>query len=309
MTAWNRPEPVKRSGVAFALSGGGSHGAAQVGMLQALLAAGIVPDVVIGCSVGALNAAFIAADPTTEGAHELGQVWRSLSRKDVFGTQRRRTILNAIARRDHLYENTALRRLIDRLCPVKDIADLPTETHIVTTDLDAGRPTWWTSGPARDVLAASAALPAIFPPVWLPSPGGARRHVDGGVVAPIPVARATELDVKTIYVLDVAGEHTPHGGNMSALGVLVRSFAISRYANLPDPASLARPGQEVVVLPCPDLGHIDIRDFSRTAEYIESTRAMVTAFLAERIAAPEESPRPGWLRRHVPVRRAAVSAA
>jgi len=299
--------PSGTGAVAFALSGGGSHGAAQVGMLSALLSAGIVPDVLLGCSVGALNATFLAAEPTPDRVEELACVWRSLTRKDVFGSQRRRTIVNALARRDHLYEPTALSALIDRLCPVQDLAELPVETHIVTTDLEAGRPTWWTSGPAREVLRASASLPAVFPPVWLPSDSGPRRHVDGGVVAPIPVARATSLAVGTVYVLDVAGDHTPAPGRISALGVLLRSFAISRFANLPDPGELARPGQEVVVLPCPDLGDLDIRDFSQTRTQMDQARAMCATFLAERLPAPVHEPdRPGWLRRRM---RPAVTAA
>jgi NTE family protein len=280
-------------------------------MLQALLHAGIVPDVLIGCSVGALNAAFIAAEPTAERADELAKVWRGLSRKDVFGTQRRRTIFNALTQRDHLYENSALRRLISRFCPVNDLADLAVETHIVTTDLEAGRPHWWSSGPAQDVLAASASLPAIFPPVSLPSGDGTRKHVDGGVVAPIPIDRATSLNVKTIYVLDVAGDRSPIPTRMSALGVLVRSFAISRYANLPDPATLAREGQEVVVLPCPDLGDVDIRDFEGTSFFIDHTRALVADFLEKRMATMPvaEAARPNWLRRHVHVRRSLSAAA
>src|SRR4051794_32688820 len=75
-----RPAPRE----AVVLSGGGALGAAQVGALQALFEAGIVPDVVVGCSVGALNAAFIAVDPTAARAAELEQVWRGMSRAAVF---------------------------------------------------------------------------------------------------------------------------------------------------------------------------------------------------------------------------------
>src|SRR4051812_43647762 len=65
-------------------SGGGSLGAAQVGAIQALFEAGIVPDAVVGCSVGAINAVFVAMNPTAERMMDLETVWRSMTRREVF---------------------------------------------------------------------------------------------------------------------------------------------------------------------------------------------------------------------------------
>jgi len=270
--------------VAFALSGGGAHGAAQVGMLQGLLGAGIVPDVLVGCSVGALNAVYVAADPTVSAAERLADVWRSLHRRDVFGSPRRRPLLNALARRDHVYESTALMALIARICPVADLADLNVETHVVTTDLDHARPVWWTQGPAHSILAASTCLPGIFAPVVLHGAAGLTRHVDGGVVAPIPVKYAADLQVDVVYVLDVARGTAPAPEKLNAMDVLLRSFSISRYANLPDPASLARPGLEIVYLPSPDTFGRDMRDFSHSERYIDDARKATSMMLAHRAA-------------------------
>src|SRR5271168_1772646 len=69
---------------AFVFAGGGSLGAVQVGMLAALVRAGLKPDFVIGSSVGALNAGFFAGDPTPSGVARLEEVWRALRRSDVF---------------------------------------------------------------------------------------------------------------------------------------------------------------------------------------------------------------------------------
>lgn len=288
-----------RSRVAFVLSGGGSHGAAQVGMLQALLGAGIVPDVLVGCSVGALNAAFVAADPTPERAARLAEVWHTLDDRAVFGSRHRHTVWNALTQRDHLYDNASLLRLIDRFCPVIDLADLAVELHVVTTDLDAGRPTWWTHGPARGILAASASLPGLFAPMLLPARDGATRHIDGGVVCPVPVAHAVGLDVDVVYVLDVSSAERLVPSRLNALEVLVHSFSISRYANLPDHASLARPGQQVVVLPSPHMSGVDLTDFGHTETWIEQTRAACSEFLADRaaLAGIPATGRTGLLRR------------
>src|SRR5256714_13768517 len=92
----SRPAELPREAVVF--SGGGSLGAAQVGALQALFEAGIVPDVVLGCSVGALNAAFVAVEPTAQRAADLGEVWRRMSRTRVFPDGRFRVARRLAAR-------------------------------------------------------------------------------------------------------------------------------------------------------------------------------------------------------------------
>src|SRR5438270_5121633 len=145
---------------AFVLSGGGSLGAIQVGALQALLAAGVRPDLLIGCSVGALNATFVAIDPSLARMAELEALWLGLSRSDVFSASKR-SIAGHVVRRDtHLYEPDGLRDLVDRLVPAADLSELAVPVHVVTTDLISGQPVWWTRGDPRDVLVASASLPA-----------------------------------------------------------------------------------------------------------------------------------------------------
>src|SRR4051812_29395829 len=88
---------------AIVLSGGGSHGAAQAGMLLGLLEAGVRPDLIVGVSVGALHAAAIASDPTVEKARRLTALWETLSARDVFGAPRRSPLINLLRHADHLY--------------------------------------------------------------------------------------------------------------------------------------------------------------------------------------------------------------
>ena len=153
------------------LSGGGSLGAAQVGSLRALYEAGIRPDAFVGCSVGALNAAFLAVDPTSERLAELEAVWRKLDRADIFGRNRRlltsHPLVHAVRRDDHLYEPDSLRALVRRWVPLDNLADTAVPCHVVTTDLFTGQPAWWCDGDPVTVLTASACLPALFPPVLL----------------------------------------------------------------------------------------------------------------------------------------------
>src|SRR4029077_10824420 len=100
---------------AFVLSGGASLGAIQVGMLEALFERGIAPDLIVGSSVGAINGAFIAArEPTTETAHELGDIWRGLSRSAIFPLNPLTGLIGFVGRSSHLIPNGNLRRLIVR---------------------------------------------------------------------------------------------------------------------------------------------------------------------------------------------------
>jgi NTE family protein len=278
----NRLRPVSRPAspdVAFVLPGGGSAGAVQVGILRSLLEAGIRPDVLVGCSVGALNAAYIAQSPTITQVRRMAVTWAGISRADVFGSSRTRTVARLVMRHSHLYEPEALRGLIRRCCAVTDLGDLKIPVHVVTTDLDNGVARWWNSGPAEDILYASACLPGLLPPVLL----NGHRHVDGGVLEPAPVQRAVDLDATTVYVLgEVVGptEEEPPG-RLSALDVLVRSFAISRYSRLPDPAAVAREGQRVIVVPGASTVGITLTDFSHTRRLMAESYQRSRRFLAE----------------------------
>jgi NTE family protein len=254
---------------AFVLSGGGSLGAVQVGALQSLMDAGIRPDVIVGCSVGALNSAFLALDPCRDRLDALESLWLSLNRADIFPATRR-SIAGHVVRRDtHLYEPRGLVDLVDRLVPATDLANLAIPVHIVTTDLFSGQPVWWMSGDPRQVLVASASLPGLFPPVAL----AGSLHVDGGVTCPVPVQRAIDLGAERIWVMDVTGGSLGRRDErMTALDVLLTSFAISRYRlaslEVPDP-----PGPPIIPMPRVELGKHELRDFSRTSELIEMGRA------------------------------------
>jgi NTE family protein len=255
---------------AVVLSGGGSLGAVQLGALRALLEAGVQPDLVVGCSVGALNAAALAVDPSLDRLTEMERGWRSLDSTDVFGRGRRilaaQLLSVAVRREDHLYEPDALRALVRRWVPVDDLADTAVPCHVVTTDLLSGLPCWWTSGDPVTLLTASACLPALFPPVAL----GDSLHVDGGVTCPVPVGKALDLGAARTWVIDVSGGSLGRrDARMTALDVLLMSFAISR-AHLDRTIDVDLPGQRVVRLPRCDVGQHELRDFSRTVPLMQA---------------------------------------
>ena len=122
--------------VAFVLSGGGSLGSIQVGMVQALYERGIRPDLIVGASAGALNGAFLASRPATVAtAQQLGRIWSQLRARDVFP----RTIgvgglLGIAGRRNHLASARGLREMLRRWIDFDAVESSPIPLHIVATD-------------------------------------------------------------------------------------------------------------------------------------------------------------------------------
>src|SRR5438309_1072246 len=137
-------------GTAFVLGGGGNLGAVQVGMLQALFEQGVVPEVVIGCSVGALNAAGVAADPTLAGVRKMREVWLNLNGDELWPAGRISGLWMLGRKGQAIQPSTGLRRPIDVLLQSFSIArnhrflaetdDPPPEVELVVLPgVDPGR--------------------------------------------------------------------------------------------------------------------------------------------------------------------------
>ena len=263
-------------GTAFVLGGGGNLGAVQVGMLQALFEAGITPDVVIGCSVGALNAAGVAADPTLAGVRRMRETWLNLDGDELWPAGRL-SGLWMLGRKGHAIQpNTGLRQLIERALPYRRLEDAAVPVHVNATSLATGRGHWFTSGPAVEAILASAALPAVFPPVFIDG----EAFIDGGVVDNVPISRAVALGVQRVYVLHVGNFTRPRPLPRRPIDVLLQSFSIARnhrfLAETDDPPAEV----ELVVLPGVDPGRIRRNDFSRSRDLMDRAYAAAREFLA-----------------------------
>jgi NTE family protein len=183
---------------AFALGGGGVLGAHEVGMLRALAEAGIRPDLVVGTSIGAINGAFVAADPD-QAADRLGQLWASAHLQRAFSG----TLLGRATRLarsgTHLHEIEPLLRMLDDELPAKDFGDLRLPFNCVAASIEHATAHWFTRGPLAPAVLASCAVPGLLPPVEIDG----QHYFDGGLVDSIPVGRAIELGASTVYVLQV----------------------------------------------------------------------------------------------------------
>jgi NTE family protein len=196
---------VARVGTAFVLGGGGVLGAAEVGMLRALLERGIKPDLVIGTSVGAVNGAAVAADPSEAVTRRLADLWASPATKEIYGDSYARQI-GRFATRTHLHSPAPLRRMLSReLGADTTFADLPVAFQCCAASIERAAEHWFATGPLVPAVLASTAVPGLLPPVRIDD----EHFIDGGVVNSIPVGRAVELGARTIYVLQVGRVERP----------------------------------------------------------------------------------------------------
>lgn len=259
--------PSDQPKTAFVFAGGGSFGAIQVGMLHSLATHGIVADMIFGSSVGALNGAYYAGDPTLEGIRKLEAIWRDLRRQDVFPVTWR-TLFGFLRRRDFLVTSDGLRKLIEAHLPYRNLEDAKIPIHVVATDILSAETVVLSKGPACDAILASAAIPAAFAPVqW-----SDLFLADGAISSNTPVRVAVSQGAKRLIILPTgyacARQTPPTGAVASALHALTLLIArqlISELEHLP-------PEIDYHVLPplCPLDG--SPYDFSHTDELI--TRAI-----------------------------------
>jgi NTE family protein len=249
---------------AFVFAGGGSFGAIQVGMMHALAAHGVVADMVVGSSVGALNGAYYAGVPTLDGAKHLADIWRGLRREDVFPVSIW-TLLEFFWRRDFLISHDGVRKLIDDHLPYKNLEDAKLPVHIVTTNIVTGGSVVLSDGPAAEAIVASTSIPGVFAPVLHKG----MYLADGAISSNTPVNVAIEKGARRLVVLPTgfacAGDAPPNGAVANVLHAV--TLLISRQVI--DDLEYIDPSVEFHVVPplCPLVG--SAYDFSRTDEHIE----------------------------------------
>jgi NTE family protein len=184
---------------AYVLGGGGVLGAAEAGMAWALLEAGVVPDLICGTSIGAINGAALAGDPTPAGAQELLAMWEELAADTVLGGSLVGRVVEIVRSGTSLHGNAELRqRLCERLA-VQTFEDLVVPFQCVAASIEGAREHWFCSGDLIDAVLASCALPGVFPPVEI----AGEHFFDGGLVNSIPLERAVQQGADTVWVLHV----------------------------------------------------------------------------------------------------------
>ena len=275
-------------------AGGGSLGAVQVGMMQSLAKHGIHADMVVGSSVGALNGAYYAGDPSLKGVMRLAGVWRGLTRRDVFPINLQ-TLFDFLWRRDFHIPHDGIRKLIDDHLPYRNLEDAKLPVHIVATDIITGDSVVLSEGSAAEAIVASTAIPGAFTPIRYKN----LYLADGAISSITPVRIAVKKGARRLIILPTghacATDAPPVGAVANALHALTLLIArqlVSELENL-DPSI-----HYFVVPPlCPLVG--SPYDFTRTGEHIERAIKSTDDWLSKGgLDKSGESNIPGELRPH-----------
>jgi NTE family protein len=266
---------------AFVLGGGGVLGAVEVGMLRALFERGILPDLVVGTSVGAINGALVAQDPSLGVIDRLIALWQEASEtKDVYGDRPLRTVRRAVATRTHIYSSAPLKqRLRDELGDLT-FEELPVSLQVCASSIERAAEHWFSSGSIVDAVIASAAVPGLLPPAQI----GDEHFLDGGIVNSIPVGRAVQLGATRVFVLQVGRIDRPLTAPTKPWEVARVSFEIARRHRFAREMAELPPEVEAHVLPAAGTSAKDdsvfaYRDFSTVQRRIDATYDASAAYL------------------------------
>ena len=270
---------------AFVMGGGGRWGAVEVGMLKALVESDIHPDLILGTSIGAFNGSVVADRPGEAGVSRLIDLWKSLSEADVFRGGLIDRIVNVATLQPAIHKTKELQLVLEHVHGIdKRIEDLEVPFQCVAASIEKSGEHWFTEGPLLPSLLASAAVPALFPPVEIDG----EHFYDGGLVNSVPLDRAIKLGAEVIYVLQVGRIEAPlrpperlHESALIAFEIARRHMFARALQNIPA-------GVELHVLPSgnpvsfDDRRQIKWKDTGSTKQLVDGAYVATKKYLADR---------------------------
>jgi NTE family protein len=195
---------IRRPVIGLALGGGAARGFAHIGIVRTLLAHGIVPNVVVGTSIGAVVGGAYAA-----GQLDTLEAWaRSLQPRNILG------YLDIRLNGSGLIGGDRLASQLEAAIGPALIEELPLKFATVATEVRTGHEIWLTHGRMVDAMRASYALPGIFSPVLV----GDRWLVDGALVNPVPVSAARALGAEIVIAANLSSDVFTHATTIYSHG-------------------------------------------------------------------------------------------
>ncbi|KQV84724.1 esterase [Massilia sp. Root351] len=205
--------PQRKIKIGLALGGGAARGFAHIGVIKALEAQGIVPDVVVGTSAGSVVGALYAAGNSGANlqkmAYEMDEAAISDWAMPLFGKS------------SGVLKGEALQAYVNKAVHNRPIEKLKIPFGAVAADLKNGQPILFQRGNTGMAVRASSSVPGVFQPVVI----GSRTYVDGGLVAPVPVRFAREMGADFIIAVNISTQ-TDSQAAISSLEVILQTFSI-----------------------------------------------------------------------------------
>ena len=270
--------------VAFVLSGGGNRGALEVGILQALLENKIQPRILVGTSVGAINATAIAMNPTLEGVRWLENRWRRVTRKTVLPDSYLSMVRRLVTGESSLFTNERLKSYLESQLPdgTRQFSDIKTaELYITAAVLHTGELHVFGidhSDSIIDAIMASTAFPILLAP-WKYR---GKEFVDGAVVSDLPIRVAVEMKASEVYAIDVGKHQNARQSQRGVLRVIRQLLSATAYQRFLDDMGWASklPQDRIHYINVDDFDEVGLRDFSHTAKMIEKGHQIGLEYLS-----------------------------
>jgi NTE family protein len=203
----------KKPVVGLALGAGAARGFAHVGVIKALEAQGIRPDIVVGSSAGSVIAALLASGAT---GNDLNRLALNLDEATIADWG-----LPFIGRFGGLIKGDALQNMVNREVQNKTIEQMRIPLGIVATELQSGKGVLFRSGNTGQAVRASCSVPGVFQPTVI----GNKEYVDGGLVAPVPVSYARQMGATIVIAVNISSEPAQQDAS-GTFGVLQHTIAI-----------------------------------------------------------------------------------
>ena len=269
-------ESVRAGGTVFVFAGGGSHGAVQVGMLRALVAAGVTPDFVVGTSVGAINGVFFASDPTTAGVERLGRIWVGIERRDVYPLAPYGWLKAVFGGRTHLLNPAGLRSVLARHLPVKRLEDTTIPCAVIAASVIDGSEVVLSSGSAVEAVLGSASIPVLLPPVRIEG----RDVIDGAIANNTGISTALALGAARVIVLPTGFSCAVNDPPRNAVAMALHVVSVLLARQLVNEAERHAHRAPIIIVPplCPM--PVSSYDFSRGAWLQEEAAEATSHWLA-----------------------------
>ena len=203
----------KKTVVGLVLGAGAARGFAHVGVIKALEAQGIRPDIVVGSSAGSVIAALLASGAT---GNELNRLALNLDEATIADWG-----LPFAGRFGGLIKGDALQNMVNREVQNKSIEQMRIPLGIVATELQSGKGVLFRTGNTGLAVRASCSVPGVFQPAVI----GGKEYVDGGLVAPVPVSYARQMGATLVIAVNISSEPV-HQDASGTLGVLQQTISI-----------------------------------------------------------------------------------
>lgn len=209
----DQPKPARVVKIGLALGGGAARGFAHIGVIKALEAQGIMPDLIVGTSAGSLVGALYAAGNNGFALHKLALEMDEATISDWS--------IPLFARATGVFKGEALQNYVNRTVHNVPLEKLKILFGAVATDLNSGAPIVFQRGNTGAAVRASSAVPGVFQPVKI----GECSYVDGGLVSPVPVRFARDMGADFVIAVNISSQPDAQPSS-STLDVLLQTFAI-----------------------------------------------------------------------------------